>query len=73
MKKRKTNVQMLTDLMEFSESGALMQAFIVNAIESYAKQTLKAGPWPENGVLSQEAWRECAREALGHIVVHLET
>lgn len=38
MTKRMTNVEFITDLMERSPYGALAQAFIVQAIDSYASR-----------------------------------
>lgn len=53
--KRQTNVEFITDLMDFSRSGALMQAFVIEAIGKYSELTLADGPWPPNGFLSQDA------------------
>lgn len=73
-KQRKTNVEFITHLMEYSKHGALMQAFIIQAIEQYSEQ-VKAGipedakPEPaEEGHVSfavhPQAWRGCAVEIL---------
>ena len=37
--KRKTNIQVVTDLMTHSKQGVLMQAFIIEAIAKYAELT----------------------------------
>lgn len=56
----KTNVEFVKELMEFSETGALMQVFIIEAIRFYAENTLEwKGEW-KNGFISQEAWNRCA-------------
>lgn len=38
MKNRKTNIEFVNDLMNFSPYGALSQIFVVQAIEHYAKE-----------------------------------
>ncbi len=38
MKKRKTNIEFVKDLMNFSPYGALSQIFVIQAIEHYAKE-----------------------------------
>ena len=63
--KHKTNIQFITDLMCDSQRGALMQAFLIEAIHAYSKQTKVAPPWStDNGFISEAAWRACADEAL---------
>jgi hypothetical protein len=63
--KHKTNVQLINDLMTHSQQGVLMQAFIIEAIHAYAKQTKVAPPWStDNTFISEAAWRACADEAL---------
>ncbi len=61
---RKTNTQFVTELMEFSKTGALMQAFVITAIEKYAEQCIKAGPATfDSPLMSGEAWHATAKEA----------
>ena len=63
--KHKTNIQLVTDLMSHSQQGALMQAFIIEAIHKYAKQTKVSPPWStDNSFISEASWRACADEAL---------
>lgn len=67
MKKAKhpTNAQLIGDLMSFSKQGPLMQAFLIEAIHAYSKQTKVAPPWStDNTFISEAAWRACADEAL---------
>ena len=59
-----TNVQFVKKLMECSSTGALMQVFIIEAINDYSHRSLAAGNWPENYFINQEAWKRCATEAL---------
>ncbi len=59
----KTNVEFMTDLMEYSDSGALMQAFVIEALYYYSKVMLD-NPLPEKGFINPEAWTRCATEAI---------
>ena len=70
MKKAKqpTNAQLINALMSYSTQGVLMQAFLIEAIHAYAKQTKVAPPWStDNTFISEAAWRACADEALDAI------
>ena len=63
--KHKTNGMFIHDLMCDSQQGALMQAFVIEAIHAYSKQTKVAPPWStDNTFISESAWRACADEAL---------
>ena len=66
--KHKTNAQLIGDLMSFSKQGVLMQAFVIEAIHAYSKQTKVSPPWStDNSFISEAAWRACADEALDAI------
>ncbi len=67
MTKHQTNVELVTHMMEFSEAGALMQAFIIEAIHNYSQQTLAAEIWTGNSFINQDAWKLCAKECLDSI------
>ena len=62
--KRKTNIQLVTDLMTHSKQGVLMQAFIIEAIANYGERTKVAPAWSTESFISEAAWRACADEAL---------
>jgi len=62
--KTQTNVQLVKHMMEQSSQGALMQAFIIEAIRKYAELTLNAQPWDKEAFISQDAWKACAQEAV---------
>jgi len=62
--KHKTNIQLVTELMNHSPQGVLMQAFIIEAIAHYAKQTKVSPPWSNQNFISEASWRACADEAL---------
>jgi hypothetical protein len=66
--KHKTNGMFIHDLMCDSQQGVLMQAFIIEAIHAYSKQTKVAPPWStDNSFISEAVWRACADEALDAI------
>ncbi len=58
-----TNVEFVVDLMEHSQHGALIQAFVLHAIQAYAKSVAKKFP-PEldTPLLAGAAWHGCAVE-----------
>lgn len=59
----KTNVEFVTDLMEFSDMGPLMQAFVIEALAQYSKQVIKAGESKcDSTFISGKAWVTCAKE-----------
>jgi len=63
-----TNTKLLSKLMSNSQQGALMQAFVIEAIRHYALQTKIAPAWStDNTFISEAAWRACADEALDAI------
>jgi hypothetical protein len=67
MEKRvKTNEEFIGDLMGYSEHGALIQIFVVEAIRNYAEQ-VAATPTPTDhgtGYISAIAWHGCATEVM---------
>ena len=68
--KHKTNVQLINDMMSDSKQGALMQAFLIEAIHAYAKQVKasKSNPeWAAQAFISWQSWGACAEEALDAI------
>lgn len=64
MKKRKTNVEQIVELMNFARSGPLMQAFVLEAIIQYSEALKRdtSEPDPESPV-NMRAWKACANEA----------
>ncbi|KPU88106.1 hypothetical protein APR50_42680 [Variovorax paradoxus] len=58
-----TNVEFVTELMEFSAHGALIQAFVMQALEQYAKRVAATNPEALNTpMVSGHAWHGCALE-----------
>ena len=71
--KRKTNLQQVAKMMNFSQFGALKQAFIMSAIESYAASVLSTPDEKINtGLISAEAWKGCAAECISELDEHFE-
>jgi len=63
-----TNVEFVTRMMEFSRQGALMQAFVLTAIERYAA-LVKVMPQDQRdgmnrSMLPYDPWARCADEAI---------
>lgn len=63
---RMTNVEAVTELMEFSRYGALAQAFVMDALakhsQAVADADLAALASMEGGLVSPAAWQGVARE-----------
>jgi hypothetical protein len=63
MNHRQTNVEFVVDLMEYSAHGALIQAFVIHALEQYARRVAAATPGQlDTGLVSGHAWHGCAVE-----------
>ena len=65
--KTKTNVEYITHIMECSKHGALMQAFIIDALIKYSAEVIKneekvKESMKDNDFISPEAWVGCAKE-----------
>jgi aminopeptidase-like protein len=66
--KPKTNIQLVRHIMEYSQVGALKQAFVIEALYQYSQQILDdKDAWPQNSFVSQEAWQTCAEETLNQL------
>lgn len=73
MAKEKTNVQFLTHLMNYSQQGALMQAFVMTALEAYAKEVVATEPWDDKkSMVRHESWKKCADEVLAGLDEHFD-
>lgn len=67
----RTNVEMVTGLMDYSRNGALMQAFVLTAIDRYAQQCIAAGAETfDSPMLHGAAWVNCAQEAAEAVRLH---
>jgi hypothetical protein len=62
---RPTNVEFITELMEFSDSGPMMQAYVLEALRLYSDSVVQnQDQIPENGFVSRRVWVGCAEEVL---------
>lgn len=63
MKQPQTNVEFIADLMEHSAHGALIQVFVIQALDRYADLVAAAKPEDlDTGLVSGHAWHGCALE-----------
>ena len=65
----KTNVETITDIMEFSNFGAMAQVFVIDAVTKMAGLVArsKVEDYPENGFINPEAWIGVAKEIEGKL------
>lgn len=69
--KKKTNVQCVKDIMEFSNYGALAQAFVMDALSKLSNAVSESDPKMfDNPFLNGEAWVGVAREIKGKLDAH---
>lgn len=64
---RQTNIELVTDIMDFSRYGALAQAFVISALEAYSQEVLAStsdGPAEEVQFVPLEVWKGIASEVL---------
>lgn len=63
-KARATNIEFLTHLMEFSRTGAIMQLFVIAALDAYSKAIIESPPKEILcGFINADAWLAAAKEA----------
>lgn len=73
MSKRKTNEQLVKSIMTYSRRGALIQAFVIAALENYAKTMVEAHKQGELrggmfGFVDADAWADCGAEIIEKLV-----
>lgn len=63
---RQTNVDVVTDIMEYSSYGALAQAFVMDALVKFSKIVMDTPSeklaMMDNGIITCEAWKGVAAE-----------
>lgn len=74
MTHQQTNVEFVTELMEYSRYGALIQAFVISAIDNYSGR-VAAMPAMEfdNPMINGSAWHGCAVEIQRKLKERLKT
>lgn len=61
--KAQSNVEFVTDIMEFSNYGALSQMFVIEALRNWSERVAAADPTKmETGFISGAAWVGVAKE-----------
>lgn len=62
----KTNTEVINHIMEYSKHGALMQAFIMDALTKYSQhiisQEAEVREQLANSIVHPDAWIGCAKE-----------
>lgn len=60
---QKTNTEFVTDLMEYSRCGPLIQAFVITALREFSRQVALSTPEAlDTPLVSGAAWHQCAVE-----------
>lgn len=63
MKEHLSNVEFLVDVMTVSAHGALIQVFVLQALEHYARRVAACEPQVlDTAIVSGQDWRGCALE-----------
>jgi hypothetical protein len=68
MKKNKTNVDIVKDLMEFSRNGPMMQLFVIDALGKWSEEIASKSDeeltkaFGEGSFVNPIAWKRCAIE-----------
>lgn len=72
-KKRKTNEELVVDIMTFSRRGALSSMFVMDALLRHAEVVSKSTPadYPANHVVNPAAWIDVAKEIKAKLDEHL--
>ena len=62
---RPTNVEFVTELMEISRNGPMIQAYVLEALRLYSDSVVQnQDQIPEDGFISRRLWVSCAEEVL---------
>ena len=62
---RPTNVEFITNLMEISRNGPMIQAYVLEALRLYSDSVVQyQDQIPEDGIISRRLWVSCAEEVL---------
>ena len=67
---KRTNIEFIVDLMDFSSKGPIMQAFVITALQKYAEMVIEH-PILDSAFLSSMPWTRCAEEVKAKIAVRL--
>lgn len=62
--KRVNNTEFVTNIMERSQCGALIQPFVLEALWHYSRHVVNNPIKDSNGLINWEVWTRCAEEIL---------
>ena len=63
--RKPTNVEFITDLMEISNNGPMIQVYVLEALRLYSDSVVQnQDQIPEDGFISRRLWVSCAEEVL---------
>lgn len=63
--RKPTNVEFITDLMEISNNGPMIQVYVLEALRLYSDSVVQnQDQIPEDGFISRRIWVSCAEEVL---------
>ena len=67
-----TNTEMLTEIMEYSRQGALMQVFILNGLDVWSRGVIaRIDEMTDDSMITKAAWLACAVELKAALDKHL--
>lgn len=73
MTERKTNVDFVTHIMEYSDYGALKQAFIISALDVYSRMCIRDDEECKvSGFIDPQTWQDIAREVNSELLEHFK-
>lgn len=65
---RTTNLEFVVELMEFSNNGPMIQAYVLEALRLYSDSVVQnQDQIPEDGFISRRLWVACAEEVLAKL------
>ena len=63
--RKPTNVEFITDLMEISNNGPMIQVYVLEALRLYSDSVVQnQDQIAEDGFISRRLWVSCAEEVL---------
>lgn len=72
--KRLTNIEIVTEIMTFSNFGALVQVFVIDALYKHSHAVAEAPPeaFAKEHFIHPQAWQGVAREIAEKLEQHLK-
>jgi hypothetical protein len=71
MKQHETNLEMINRVTDFSVTGGLSQAFLLEALSRYADEVVGSEPWDDaKSIIDFSAWHASATEWQAELIKH---